>query len=71
MPDETPPPVPPGYYRLRPDADRWWRHDELSTVWVFGVGWCVVPTVALAALPAPAEQADPYADDPGLRVAPL
>lgn len=66
---DTPPPVPPGLYRLRPDADRWWRHDELSTVYVIGVGWCVVPTVALAALPPP--PADWTEDDPGLRVAPL
>lgn len=69
MPPDTPPPVPPGFYRLRPDADRWWRHDELSTVYVAGVGWCVVPTVALALLPAP--PADWTDDDPGLRVAPL
>jgi hypothetical protein len=50
--EDTTPAVPalaPGLYR-RPGSDRWWSHDELVVIWYDG-RWCVVPRVALAALP--------------------
>jgi hypothetical protein len=52
--DAGAPVLAPGLYRLH--GPRLWRHDELTVIWVAGLGWAVVPRVALAALPAePAE----------------
>lgn len=55
-PTEAPPTLAPGLYCLNPRYRRWWRHDELTVIWHDG-RWCVVPTVALAALPEPAPEA--------------
>jgi hypothetical protein len=47
--DAGAPTIAPGLYRLH--GPRLWRHDELTVIWVAGLGWAVVPRVALAALP--------------------
>jgi hypothetical protein len=47
--DAGAPVLAPGLYRLH--GPRLWRHDELTVIWVAGLGWAVVPRVALAALP--------------------
>jgi hypothetical protein len=52
QPETDPPTIPPGLYRLN-ERGRLWSHDELTVIWVAGLGWAVVPRVALAALPVP------------------